>query len=81
MVFLPSCFHPLLVETGHRAIKYNKVVGVRETVLREGFHLKIPFIERPIIYDVKANPTIIKSMTGSKGKEYCLIKEFRFAND
>jgi prohibitin 2 len=70
MVFLYSSLHPLLVETGHRAIKYNKVVGVRETVLREGFHLKIPFIERPIIYDVKANPTIIKSMTGSKGKEY-----------
>ena len=57
-----------LVDTGHRAIKFNKVYGVREEIYREGWHLLVPWFERPIIYDVKTHPTVIKSMTGSKGK-------------
>ena len=56
------------VDTGHRAIKFNKFLGVREQVYREGFHVMLPWFERPIIYDVRTHPTVIKSMTGSKGK-------------
>lgn len=64
----------LIVETGHRAIKFNSVTGVRENILREGWHWKMPFLERPIIYDVRTIPTTIKSMTGSKGiLNQCLI--------
>lgn len=37
-----------------------------DKVHREGFHLLVPWIERPIIYDVRTHPTVIKSMTGSK---------------
>ena len=33
---------------------------------KEGFHLLMPWFERPIIYDVRTHPTVIKSVTGSK---------------
>ena len=44
------------VEPGHRAFKYNKFYGVDETIYREGWHFKIPYFERPIIYDVRTHP-------------------------
>ena len=57
-----------IVEPGHRAIKFNAISGVGETIYREGYNFKIPAIERPIIYDVRTHPKTIKSATGSKGK-------------
>lgn len=54
------------VDTGHRAIKFNKINGVGSYIYREGFHFKLPWFERPIIYDVRTHPTTIKSVTGSK---------------
>ncbi len=54
------------VDAGHRAIKYSRLYGVLGTVYGEGTHLKLPFLERPIIYDVRARPRNISSLTGSK---------------
>jgi prohibitin 2 len=54
------------VDTGHRAIKFNKMTGLGNTAYREGFHVMLPWFERPIIYDVRTHPTVIKSVTGSK---------------
>merc|ERR1712216_246411 len=42
------------VEGGHRAIVYNRVMGVKDKVYAEGTHLMIPLFERPITYDVRA---------------------------
>lgn len=58
-----------IVDTGHRAIKFNKISGVRPQVYKEGYHLMYPWFERPIVYDVRTHPTVIKSMTGSKGNQ------------
>jgi prohibitin 2 len=55
-----------LVDTGHRAIKFNKFNGVGSMSYKEGFHFMLPWFERPIIYDVRTHPTVIKSVTGSK---------------
>lgn len=54
------------VEPGHRAFKFNKISGVQTEIYREGWHLKLPYFERPIIYDVRTHPKQIKSVTGSK---------------
>jgi prohibitin 2 len=54
------------VDTGHRAIKFSKLTGVGSKVYKEGYHLMLPWFERPIIYDVKTHPQTIKSVTGSK---------------
>lgn len=57
-----------IVEPGHRAFKFNKFSGVQDNIVREGWHFKLPYFERPIIYDVRTHPKQIKSVTGSKGK-------------
>ncbi|KAL9643120.1 hypothetical protein ABK040_003919 [Willaertia magna] len=55
-----------VVEGGFRAIKFNRITGVGDKPFDEGFHLLIPGIERPIIYDKRATPKVITSKTGSK---------------
>lgn len=54
------------VDTGHRAIKFSKLTGVGNQTYKEGWHIMLPWFERPIIYDVQTHPTVIKSVTGSK---------------
>lgn len=41
------------VDTGHKAFIFNKFSGVKMNTLREGLHFKIPFLENPVIYNVK----------------------------
>ncbi|KAJ2529143.1 Prohibitin-2, subunit of the prohibitin complex (Phb1p-Phb2p), partial [Coemansia sp. RSA 1937] len=47
------------VDGGHRAIKYSRISGIKPEIYSEGTHLRIPWIEMPIIYDVRAKPTSI----------------------
>lgn len=54
------------VDGGHRAIKYSRISGVSEHVYSEGTHIKLPWIETPHIYDVRAKPRNIASLTGTK---------------
>jgi prohibitin 2 len=54
------------VDGGHRAIKYSRVSGVKKDIYSEGTHLRIPWFETPIIYDVRAKPRNIASLTGTK---------------
>lgn len=64
--FLTFCY--LLVDGGHRAIKYTRLFGVQNKVYNEGTHIMIPWFEKPIIYDVRAKPRNVASLTGTKGK-------------
>eukprot|EP00742_Colponemidia_sp_Colp-10_P002307 GILJ01002462.1.p1 GENE.GILJ01002462.1~~GILJ01002462.1.p1 ORF type:complete len:308 (-),score=58.93 GILJ01002462.1:141-1064(-) len=54
------------VEGGHRAVIFNRLVGMKDVVMSEGTHFVIPWFERPIIYDVRTRPRNITSLTGSK---------------
>lgn len=54
------------VEGGHRAIVFNRLSGIKDTVYEEGTHIMIPWFERPIIYDVRARPNVIQSTSGSR---------------
>jgi prohibitin 2 len=58
---------PYLVDGGHRAIKYTRLFGVQKTIYAEGTHFMLPWLETPIIYDVRAKPRNIASLTGTKG--------------
>lgn len=61
------------VDGGHRAVLFNQVVGVRENVYGEGTHFRVPFIDYPIIYDVRAKPRSIQSLTGSRDLQMVTI--------
>lgn len=58
------------VDAGHRAIKFNKLRGILPTVYKEGWHIMVPWLERPIIYDVRTHPQIFKSQTGSRDLQF-----------
>jgi len=54
------------VDAGSRAVIFDKLTGVQEKVVSEGTHFKIPFIQVPVIMDVKSRPRSIHSVTGTK---------------
>ncbi|CCD24567.1 prohibitin subunit PHB2 NDAI_0D02530 [Naumovozyma dairenensis CBS 421] len=54
------------VDGGHRAIVYSRISGVSPRIYPEGTHFAIPWIETPIIYDVRAKPRNVASLTGTK---------------
>lgn len=62
--------HICIVDGGYRAIKYSRFSGLKEAVYGEGTHLKLPWIERPIFYEVRAKPRTIASLTCTKGLEF-----------
>ena len=70
MAYLGYKYTIFSVEAGHRAIKFNKVYGIMPTVYKEGWHIMWPWIENPIIYDVRTHPQIFKSQTGSKDLQF-----------
>ena len=44
----------------------SDVTGVRNFVVGEGTHFMIPWVQRPIIFDIRARPKNVPSVTGSK---------------
>jgi len=54
------------VDGGQRAIKYRRLNGVSKEIYNEGTHINIPWFETPIIYDVRAKPRNVASLTGTK---------------
>jgi len=54
------------VDGGHRAIKYKRISGVGKEIYNEGTHIRIPWFETPIDYDVRAKPRNVASLTGTK---------------
>jgi prohibitin 2 len=54
------------VDGGHRAIKYSRLQGVKQDIYNEGTHLVVPWFETPIIFDIRAKPRNIASLTGTK---------------
>ena len=55
------------VEGGHRAVIFDRFQGVKETVSGEGTHFFIPWVQRPIIFDIRSRPRNVPVTTGSKG--------------
>ncbi|KAG9315779.1 band 7 family-domain-containing protein [Chiua virens] len=54
------------VDGGHRAIKYTRLHGVKDEVHNEGTHIMVPWFETPIVFDIRAKPRSVASLTGTK---------------
>lgn len=54
------------VDGGQRAIIYSRLNGVQPNILPEGTHFIVPWFQRPIIFDVRAKPRNVASLTGTK---------------
>lgn len=54
------------VQGGHRAVVFNRIVGMKDTIYGEGLNFNIPWFERPIIFDIRTRPVNLQTLTGSK---------------
>ncbi|KAH6801733.1 prohibitin 6 [Perilla frutescens var. frutescens] len=54
------------VNPGRRALIFDRRSGLQDKIYPEGTHLKLPFIQRRIIYDVRAQPYEVKTTSGSR---------------
>lgn len=55
-----------LVDGGHRAVIFDRFQGIKQDVVGEGTHFFIPWIQRPIIFDIRSQPRNVPVITGSK---------------
>eukprot|EP01002_Notosolenus_urceolatus_P005543 NODE_2475_length_1108_cov_29.834750_g2056_i0.p1 GENE.NODE_2475_length_1108_cov_29.834750_g2056_i0~~NODE_2475_length_1108_cov_29.834750_g2056_i0.p1 ORF type:complete len:297 (+),score=79.03 NODE_2475_length_1108_cov_29.834750_g2056_i0:93-983(+) len=53
------------VEAGHRAVKFNVFSGMVDSVYDEGTHFLVPFIERPVFFNVRTQYTEVQAATPS----------------
>lgn len=54
------------VDGGHRAVIFDRFAGVKQNVIGEGTHFLIPWVQRPIIFDIRSRPRSVPTITGSK---------------
>ena len=54
------------VKGGTRAVIFDRLSGVRESVANEGTHFLVPWLQRAIVFDVRTRPRNISTTTGSK---------------
>lgn len=63
------------VDGGERAVMYDILRGgILDDVRNEGTHFMIPFVQRPIVLDVRTRPREIPSVTGTKDLQMVNIK-------
>jgi len=54
------------VDGGHRAVVYNRIIGMKDVVYGEGLNFNVPWFERPVVYDIRTRPVNLQTLTGSK---------------
>jgi len=61
------------VEGGHRAVVFNRLLGMKDSIYSEGLNFNIPWFERPYIYDIRTRPCNLQTLTGSKDLQMVTI--------
>merc|ERR1711998_480561 len=54
------------VEGGHRAVIYDRFSGGDTAVKAEGLHFRVPWLQRPNVFDIRTRPYELTSLTGSR---------------
>ncbi|GAB0491794.1 hypothetical protein MMPV_003049 [Pyropia vietnamensis] len=54
------------VDGGKRAVVFSRASGIQREVMGEGIHFVVPWLQRPIIFDIRTRPRAINSVTGTK---------------
>ena len=63
------------VDGGQRAVIFDRFSGVKEEVTGEGTHFLIPWVQKPIIFDIRSTPRVVTAVTGSKGSIIFLLEK------
>lgn len=54
------------IPAGHRGVVFNKLTGIDQTPMSEGFHFKLPFIESVTKYEVRTQKVEVEASSASK---------------
>ncbi|XP_076625746.1 prohibitin 1 [Colletes latitarsis] len=54
------------VDGGHRAVIFDRFAGIKSHVVGEGTHFFVPWVQKPIIFDIRSRPRNVPVVTGSK---------------
>jgi len=54
------------VDGGQRAVIFDRFSGVKQFVTGEGTHFLIPWVQKPIVFDIRSTPRNVAVNTGSK---------------
>ena len=71
ILFLKAA-HIFAVDGGQRAVIFDRFAGVKEAIIGEGTHFLIPWVQRPIVFDIRSTPRVVTTITGSKGAYFVL---------
>ncbi len=52
------------VDGGHRAVIFDRFAGVKQQVVGEGTHFMIPWVQKPIIFDIRSRSARKKQALG-----------------
>jgi prohibitin 2 len=67
IIFLALAKPFIVVGAGERAVIFNRLTGIEKRQLSPGLNLLVPFIEKPILYDVR-NQTYTMSGVSTEGQ-------------
>eukprot|EP00899_Mesostigma_viride_P006601 jgi/Mesvir1/15942/Mv08261-RA.1 len=56
----------ITVDGGERAVIFDRYRGVLQETRGEGLHFIVPWLQTPVIFDVRTRPRSITSLTGTK---------------
>ncbi|KAJ1921969.1 Prohibitin-1, subunit of the prohibitin complex (Phb1p-Phb2p) [Mycoemilia scoparia] len=54
------------VRGGQRAVIFDRIQGVKQTVIGEGTHFLVPWLQKAVIFDIRTRPRNISTTTGSR---------------
>jgi len=54
------------VQGGFRAVKFNAITGLHDRTFGDGANFAIPFIETPVVFDVRNKPAEVVTSSGSR---------------
>ncbi|CDJ60212.1 prohibitin, putative [Eimeria maxima] len=63
-VVAKSCLYD--VDGGQRCIMFNRFGGVSQRPIGEGLHFFVPWLQVPYIYDIRTQPKVITTTTGTR---------------
>jgi len=68
------------VEGGHRAVMFNRLVGVKEKIYPEGTHFMIPWFDRPQIFSIRVKAHTIPPRGANAAAAVTPSKDLQMVN-
>ena len=61
-------------EPGYQSLHFNLLSGIGKQTFKEGYHIVVPFLERPIIFDCKMKNHMYLCVCGTKDLQTVQLK-------